>query len=166
VKSVIFTLIFAVPGFLFTALGQVPLWLILIILLVLFLVLLRASLSQLEWIKFDRRAKEVVFERRVGLQNKRRIEKSYPLESILAVQLLHNGRHTVEERVQGGAPGGGDSYSVRSFHGYELNIVLDGTSTPRLNLLCLSDWKWIRQSGRQIAKFLGVPVIDELYHGP
>jgi hypothetical protein len=165
VKSVIFTLIFAVPGFLATALEQVPLWLILIILLVLFLALLRSSLAQLEWIRFDRRAKQVVFERRVGLQNKRRVEKAYPLESILAVQLLHYGRHTVEERQQGGGPGGSDYYNVRSFHGYELNIVLDGTSTPRLNLLCLSDWKWIRQSGQQIGEFLGVPVIDKLYHG-
>jgi hypothetical protein len=165
VKSLIFTLIVAVPGLLFTSLGQVPFWLILIILLVVFLVLLRFSLSRLEWIKFDRRAKQVVFERRVGLQNKRRVEKAYPLESILAVQLLHNGRHTVEERVQGGAPGGGDSYSVRSFHGYELNIVLDSTSTPRLNLLCLSDWKWIRESGQQIGEFLRVPVIDQLNHG-
>jgi hypothetical protein len=81
------------------------------------------------------------------------------------VQLLHNGRHTIEERHQGGAPGGGDSYFVRSFHGYELNVVLDGTSPPRLNLLCLSDWKWIRESGQQIGEFLGVPVIDRLHHG-
>ena len=165
VKSLIVTLIIAVPGIVATSLGQISLWLLLIILLAVFLLLLRYTLSRLEWIKFDRRAKQVVFEMRVGFRNKRRVEKTYPLESILAVQLLHHGRHTVEERSQGGAPGGGDSYHVRSFHAYELNVVLDGASTPRLNLLCLSDWKWIRESGQQIGEFLGVPVIDQLYHG-
>jgi len=165
VRSLVFTLVVAVPGLLFTILGAIPWWLTALFLIVVILVLLRFSLSRFEWISFDRRTKQLNFERRVGFRNVRRLERTYPLESILALQLLHNGRHTVEELHHGGAPGGGDRYSVRSFHGYELNLVLDNPSTPRLNLLCLSDWKWIREAGKQIGEFLGVPVIDKLNHG-
>jgi hypothetical protein len=35
-----------------------------------------------------------------------------------------------------------------------------------MNLASVSDWQWIRDSGNRIADFLGVPVIDKLYHGP
>jgi hypothetical protein len=34
-----------------------------------------------------------------------------------------------------------------------------------VNLASLSDWQWIRETGGHIAEFLGVPVIDKLYHG-
>ena len=35
----------------------------------------------------------------------------------------------------------------------------------RLNLTDDSDLKWTRQAGRQVADFLGVPVIDQIADG-
>jgi hypothetical protein len=104
----------------------------------------------------------LIFERRVGFRNQRRIECTYPLETVRAVQLLHSGHQSVSE-TQGA---GEQKYtSYREFDGYELNLVLENGSVPRLNLASLSDWQWIRETGGQIASFLGVPVIDKLYHG-
>ena len=51
------------------------------------------------------------------------------------------------------------------FYGYELNLILDDSHQPRLNLFSLSDWSWIRQTGQVIGDFLGIPVIDKLHHG-
>jgi hypothetical protein len=124
--------------------------------------LVRSSLASMRWITFDRRAKQLVFERRVGFRNQRRIECSYPLETIRAVQLLHSGHRSVSE-----SHGGGDQqWTTHSeFDGYELNLVLDDGAVPRLNLASLADWQWIRETGGRISEFLGVPVIDKLYHG-
>ena len=82
----------------------------------------RVNLSRLRWITFDRRLEQLVIERRIGFRNERRVEHTYPLESIRAVQLLHNGRHSVTE-----PQGAGDQQTIsyREFHGYELNLVLE-----------------------------------------
>jgi hypothetical protein len=124
--------------------------------------IVRSSLSKMRWITFDRRAKRVVFERRVGFRNRRQIERTLPLDFIKAVQLLHSGHHSVSE-----TQGAGDQQwtSHREFDGYELNLVLDDPAAPRVNLASLSDWQWIRETGGHIARFLGVAVIDKLYHG-
>jgi hypothetical protein len=124
--------------------------------------IVRSSLSRMRWITFDRRAKQLVFERRVGFRNQRRIECTYPLDTVRAVQLLYSGRHSVSE-----SQGAGDQQwtMYREFDSYELNLVLDDSAVPRLNLASLSDWQWIRETGGWIAEFLGVPVIDKLYHG-
>ncbi len=132
------------------------------VILALLVLIVRNSLSNVRWITFDRRAKQLVFERRVGFRNQRRIECTYPLETVRAVQLLHSGHRSVSE-----TQGAGDQQwiSHREFDGYELNLVLENGSVPRLNLASLSDWQWIRETGGQIGQFLGVPVIDKLYHG-
>jgi hypothetical protein len=124
--------------------------------------LVRSGFASMRWITFDRRAKQLVFERRVGFRNQRRIECTYPLATLRAVQLLHSGRHSVSE-----PQGAGDRQimSYREFDGYELNLVLDDSALPRLNLASLTDWQWIRETGGRIAEFLGVPLIDKLYHG-
>jgi hypothetical protein len=46
-----------------------------------------------------------------------------------------------------------------------LNLVLDDPQVRRVNLLGLSDWRWLRETGESLAAFLKVPVIDKLYHG-
>jgi len=124
--------------------------------------LVRSSLSSIRWITFDRRAKQLVFEKRVGFRNQRRTECTYPLETIRAVQLLHSGHRSVSE-----SHGAGDQqWTTHSeFDGYELNLVLDDAAVPRLNLASLADWQWIRETGGRIGQFLDVPVIDKLYHG-
>jgi hypothetical protein len=55
--------------------------------------------------------------------------------------------------------------SHRSFYGYELNLLVDGRYAPRFCLVSMADWAWIREAGRSIGEFLGVPVIDSLHHG-
>ncbi len=148
-----------------TTLFELPVWMAGIVsgvLLVLLILLVRNSLSSQRWMTFDRRARRFVIEKRLGFRDQRRIERAFPLESIKAVQLLHSGRHSISE-----PQGAGDQQwiSNREFHGYELNLVVDETDAARVNLASLSDWQWIRDTGRQIAEFLGVPMIDKLYHG-
>jgi hypothetical protein len=145
--------------------AAIPLWLALPLFGTMFLLFVWVQLSNLQWIRFDRKENQLAFERRTGFRNRRRVDKSYPLDAIRAVQLLYSGHHSITESYTDGGGGQGDYHSHREFHGYELNLILDDSSTPRLHLLCLADWKWIRETGRQIGEFLGVSVIDKLYHG-
>jgi hypothetical protein len=154
----------ALPG-LVAAICDSPIWLAVVssfLAIAAMAAIVRVNLSRLRWITFDRRSQKLVIERRTGFRNERRVEHTFPLDSIRAVQLLHNGRHSVTE-----PQGAGDQQttSYREFHGYELNLILDGAPVPRMNLASLSDWQWIRDTGGQVAEFLGVPVIDKLYHG-
>ena len=154
----------AVPV-LVASLFDLPVWMAAIVSIVFFLMLLllvRGDLASRKWMTFDRRANRFLLEKRVGFRNQRLVERTFPLDSIKAVQLLHSGRHSVSE-----PQGAGDQQwiSNREFHGYELNLVVDEKDAARVNLASLSDWQWIRDTGGQIAEFLGVPVIDKLYHG-
>jgi hypothetical protein len=154
----------AFPGLVVGLVG-LPVWLAAVIsiaLLALLVLLVRAGMASLRWITFDRKAKQLTVARRIGFRNRRRIECTYPLESIKAVQLLHSGHHSIYESQGAGEQ---QSMSHRQFHGYELNLVIDDSAVPRLNLASLTDWQWIRETGGRIAGLLGVPVIDKLYHG-
>jgi hypothetical protein len=144
---------------------DLPVWMAAIVSIVFFLMLLllvRGDLASRKWMTFDRRANRFSLEKRVGFRNQRLVERTFPLDSIKAVQLLHSGRHSVSE-----TQGAGEQQwiSNREFHGYELNLVVDEKDAARVNIASLSDWQWIRETGGQIAEFLGVPVIDKLYHG-
>jgi hypothetical protein len=120
------------------------------------------ALSNMRRVRFDRQADQFTIERKVGFGRKWRVECSHAIGAILAVQLLHNGRHSITE-----PQGAGDQQttSYRQFDGYELNVILDGLQRPRLNLVSTADWEWIRRTGQSIGEMLGVPVIDKLYHG-
>jgi hypothetical protein len=147
------------------ALCGLPIWMalpIIVATLALIGMLVRNDLASMKWITFDRRAGQLIFERRVGFRNLRHVECTYPLETIRAVQLLHNGRRSVSETVGAGEQ---QWISHREFDGYELNLVIDDRAVPRVNLASLSDWQWIRETGNRIADFVGVPVVDKLYHG-
>jgi hypothetical protein len=143
----------------------IPLWLALPLFGTMFLAFVWGNLSSWQWIRFDSKTNQLAFERRSGFRNRRRFDKSYPLDRIRAVQLLYSGHHSITESYSDCGGGQGGYQSHREFHGYELNLILDDVSNPRLHLLCLADWKWIRETGRQIGEFLGVSVIDKLYHG-
>jgi hypothetical protein len=123
---------------------------------------IRAELSRVRRVRFDRQAGRFTLERKVGFGREWRVECSHAIGAVLAVQLLHNGRHSITE-----PQGAGDQQttSYRQFDGYELNLILDGLQPPRLNLVSTADWAWIRRTGQSIGEFLGVPVIDKLYHG-
>lgn len=163
-KTALLILAGVAPGLLLLLL-QVPPWLAASVSISILVVVAWITLRTLRWIRFDRQSKQLILERKLSFRKERQVEGTYPLESILAVQLLCNGRHSITETQTGGAPGGGDSSIHRDYFGYEMNLILKDSSTPRLNLLCLADWKWIRETGRQIGEFLGVPVIDKLHHG-
>ncbi len=126
------------------------------------LFLVRLQLSGLRSIRFDRAAGRLVIDRRVGFRRRTRTEASYPLETVLAVQLLFNGLHSVSETL---GQGDQQSTSYRQFFGYELNLVLDDPNQRRLNLFSIADWAWIRRTGQTLGAFLQVPVIDKLHHG-
>ena len=72
--------------------------------LALLLLLVRDRLSHLRWIRLDRKAGQLVIERRVGFRRKSRVDCLRPLESIRAVQLLFTGRHSVTEPQGAGCP--------------------------------------------------------------
>jgi hypothetical protein len=122
------------------------------------LIFIRFQLRGLRWVRFDRRSGRVVGERRVGFSPRRVEEWTVPLGSIVAVQLLHNGSHTVSETTE-------QTMNYRRFYGYELNLILGDPDRRRVPLWSLADWQWVRETGNRIGEFLGVPVIDRLQHG-
>lgn len=147
------------------AIGEIPWWVGILIAVpaVSFLLMyIRGQLSAMRWLRFDRTNGQLVIERRMGFCSERRVDRTYPLTAIQAVQLLHSGLHSVTETE---GPTERQTTTHREFHGYELNLILDDASAPRVNLFSLSDWKWIRETGQSISEFLGIPVIDKLYHG-
>jgi hypothetical protein len=84
---------------------------------------------------FDRSNGNLIYGR-LGLREK------LPLEQIVAVQCCFGGIH-----------GSRSPYDT-----YQLNLVLQGGS--RLNLAHHSDSSWIQSTGRQIADFLTIPLVD------
>jgi hypothetical protein len=145
---------------------EVPWWgsaLISLVVLALLILMVHGMLSQLRWVRFDRAAGDLVIEGRGGfLLREARVERRLPLKSILAVQLLYSGRHSVTEPQGAGER---QTTSHREFFGYELNLILDDPRVPRLNLFSTSDWQWIREAGQAVGELLGIPVIDKLHHG-
>ena len=154
----------ALPG-VFAVVLEVPWWgsaLLVVGALAGLLLLVRAHLSGQRWVRFDRATGRLEIEQRVGFRRDRRVVWACPLESVRAVQLLFNGRHSVTEPQGAGEQ---QTTSYRQFCGYELNLVLDDPATPRRHLFSMTDWQWVRQTGQSIGEFLGVPVMDGLYHG-
>jgi hypothetical protein len=123
---------------------------------------LRGQLARLRRFRFDRQTGRLVIERRAGFRPEWRPERDEPLASVLAVQLLFGGHHSVSETQGAGEQ---QTTTYREFSGYELNLILDGPESTRLHLLALADWDWLRRAGNEVGAYLGVPVLDRLYHG-
>ena len=82
-----------------------------------------------------------------------------PLADLLAVQVLYCGVQDYHLEVgEAGTPG---SVVHRQYDSYQLNLVLDDKSEPRLNIASHSDDKWMREAGRRLAEFLDVPFFDQ-----
>jgi hypothetical protein len=144
---------------------EVPAWLAITVglaIALLFFAGLSFELSRLRRVQFDRQAGQLLIQHRRGLRRAFRADHAYPLRSILAVQLLYSGRHSVTEPQGAGEQ---QTMSHREYCGYELNLVLEDPHVPRVNLFSLADWEWVRRTGQAIGEFLGVPVIDKLHHG-
>lgn len=71
-----------------------------------------------------------------------------PLDGVLAVQVLAGEVYSSDE---------GPDYQQ-----YQLNIVLDDAALPRLNVSNHPDLDWTRAGGRQLADFLGIPLLDHV----
>jgi hypothetical protein len=114
------------------------------------------------WVRFDRGTGLMTVGRRrwAGLHPSIVVSRSRPLAQIVRVQLLDGGEHTVHMEI--GEPGTPGSVYFKQYRSYQLNLVLDDRSEPRVNLVCHADRQWMRQAGERLAAFLGVPLVDHL----
>jgi hypothetical protein len=108
---------------------------------------------------FDRRANQLTIDRPFGVRGEYRTEATDSLSAIVAVQLLYSGYHHISHSFDQGPT------THEQFYTYEMNLLFDHTEQSRLHLTTHSDWQWMRQAGQKLASFLGVPVVDQLYHG-
>jgi len=81
------------------------------------------------------------------------LKETYPLEKVLAVQLIPGG---LVDKAPGSLRRGGERVA------YQLNLVMADAYQDRLNLTNDPDLAWTRQTGQQLADFLGVPLIDQI----
>jgi hypothetical protein len=89
------------------------------------------------------------FDRVAGRACRRRLGRtvwSVDLREILAVQCLYAG----QQRTSGGW--------VRA---YQVNLVLQAAGDRRAQVCGAGDAVWVRALGRDLAEFLGVPVVDQ-----
>jgi hypothetical protein len=95
----------------------------------------------------------VVIDRRRGQVSRRNwfSRSRYRLEDIVAVQIICGGWHSWGRSST--------SYLTR-----ELNLVLDSTYAPRVNLTNHTDHATTRMMAAEIARFLAVPVWDAFEH--
>jgi hypothetical protein len=116
------------------------------------------------WIRFDRRTGLMTISRRpLRLRRTLEVEQSRPLTEMAGVQLLYVGWQS--ENLEVGEPGTPGSVVYKSYHSYQLNLVLRDSETPRLNLISHSDASWMRAAGQQLADFLRVPLVNQLPTG-
>jgi hypothetical protein len=123
-------------------LGPTATWLGVALLTGMFLFSVRRLL--IYWNQFDKRA---------GLLTRGwvSVNETYPLEKILAVQLIPGGLIAKTSDLRGG-----------ECVSYQLNLVMADVYEDRLNLTDIADLEWTRLAGQQVADFLGVPVIDQI----
>jgi hypothetical protein len=120
-----------------------------------------ALASQGRWVTFDRRRGLLTINRRpFGWRRRPRVVESWPLHEIVGIQLIRGG--VAWESDPPDIYGGNYPVTGRNYDWYEFNLVLRGPDTPRLNLASGRDWMWIEQAGREVAEFLGVPLVDHL----
>src|SRR5207253_4162587 len=119
--------------------------------------------SRGQWVTFNRRQGLVTISRRpFGWRRPPRVVVSQPLADVVAVQLVYGGVATETQPDMYGGMGPGIEHQ---YDWYEFNLVLRGPE-PRLNLANGRNWVWIRQAGKEVAEFLSVPLVDQLYHDP
>jgi hypothetical protein len=132
-----------------------------------FVLLALAAAFSGRWITFDRRqGRVIVSRRRLGWGPEGEVVESRRLEDIVAVQLVYGGTVSVDvgpttQQLEPYAP----PPIMVERPWYEFNLVLRGPDQPRLTLACSTDWEWMRAVGPEVATFLGVPLVDQLYQG-
>jgi hypothetical protein len=116
------------------------------------------------WVTFDRKGRLLTVKRRpFGWRREPRVVESWALSEVAAIQLVYGG---VAEEVVSPSPYDDRSPPItREYDWYEFNVVFRGSTQVRLTITSGPDWGWMRQAGRELAEFLGVPLVDRLYHG-
>jgi hypothetical protein len=101
---------------------------------------------------FLARMSTYTFDRNSGKFSKSRLygPKRRPLTDIIAMQLITN--YHVSPKFS----------TSKSYSTYQLNMVLDDNESPRENLSTTGDLEWVRGGGQTLAKFLGVPLLDQV----
>jgi hypothetical protein len=134
-------------------------------LLALLILAVLAVASSGRWISFDRRRGLLTVSKRpFGWRRPPRVVQSRPLQEVGAVQLVYGG---VAEEVLAQSPYDDRSPPImQQYDWYEFDLVFRDPAVVRMSLASGPDWVWMRQAGREVAAFLGVPLLDQLYHGP
>ena len=92
-----------------------------------------------------------------------KLVSSHPLTDLVGVQVIDCGWQDYTLEVgEAGTPG---SVVYGKSHGYQLNLILNDKTEPRLNIARHSDGKWMKDAGRQLADFLEVPFFDRQVPG-
>ena len=134
-------------------------------LLALLVLAVLAVASTGRWVTFDRRRGLLTVSKRpFGWRRPPRVVQSRPLSDVKAVQLVYGG---ISEQVLPQSPYDDHSPLItQQYDWYEFDLVFRDPTVPRMSIASGPDWVWMRQAGREVAEFLGVPLIDHLYHGP
>lgn len=102
----------------------------------------------LPWFRFDRMIGQWTYRQMWSWRSPRLFPLRRPLSDILAVQVLFGGfRNDSEDGT---------------FETFQLNLVLRDERQPRMLLCAPSDCDWVLKIGRELADFLGVPLLDHL----
>jgi hypothetical protein len=123
-----------------------------------------ALASDGRWITFDRKDRNLTVKRRpFGWQREPRVVESRSLDDVVAVQLIFGGvtqvvlvRSPYDEHIPP---------ITQDYYWYEFNVVFRDSPVSRMTIASGRDWVWKRQAGRELAEFLGVPLVDRLAHG-
>jgi hypothetical protein len=112
------------------------------------------------WLRFDRASGLLTISRRPFWLVWRPLVlvSSRSLTDLAGVQVVDCGWQDYTLEV--GEPGTPGSVVHGYSHGYQLNLILNDTSEPRINIARHSDSQWIQDAGRQLADFLNVPFFE------
>ncbi len=102
----------------------------------------------LPWFRFDRMIGQWTYRQMWSWRSPRLFPQRRPLSDILAVQVLFGG---VRNDSEDGP-----------FETFQLNLVLRDERQPRMLLCAPSDCDWVLKTGRELADFLGVPLLNHL----
>jgi hypothetical protein len=133
--------------------STLPTWLLIILAALSFLWFLLFKLRAHLRILFG--ASRVRFDRATGLMTFGPVwsRQSWPLSDVIAVQLLSDNFSSDEECQE--------PPETTAIKYYQLNLVLDHMDRPRVNVARHLGDSWSRRAGKQLADFLGVPLVDQ-----
>jgi hypothetical protein len=126
--------------------------------MMLFCLLLPGSTRR--WLRFDRATGLFTISRRPFWLFWRPLKpvSSRPLTELVGVQVIDCGWQAYSLEI--GEPGTPGSVVYAQRHGYQLNLLLNDKTEPRLNIARHSNGQWMQVAGRQLADFLNVPFFD------